>query len=557
MIKKIAFVAHEFGRYKNHGGISMYLMNLVRFINEHTDIECHVICVECDPNFNHPKTKLHKLRNFDQTARKKVTKYLLEINPEWVEVADFGGLCSDFLVRRAMGEFATEFPIICNHHTGAREIWEWGCGTRFSSCSSGFLSECNAHEDVQARLSDSNVSVSTFLTNYLRVRLGVKFLPPLFPYYPIDSKNNSQCDVDSDVSERCLRVLSLGRFEPRKRQDILIDAAVNLLDVGVSIQVTFVGNSVWDEQLGVDYRDFCYSKIPKKWREYFSFIEFTPAHELVKLYQNSDLFCIPSPMENFPTTALESISIGLPVLASIKSGVMDMVAEDGLYFDPNQSNALTCSLHELANRSKQELVECGQRQKARLQELLKPENTVIHRIEVFNEIAAAPVVTQREVAVAVVYEEFCEKQEALIKVLSADGVAIRYIYAGCVPRINEDVCVYLPHRPHLNLLRDAIKKSLKVEALIKSNPITFIRSIQGRISKEHLYRDGVGSVIICGLPNDEQGGRVKTLRAVVANELLQLGEFVYFEHPKAKHRRLPKNLVHELDRRLNIFNPSI
>lgn len=385
--QRIAFVAHEFGRYPGHGGIATYLLNQVESILRISDAEIHIFCISKDLHYQHPRVVIHPLKGLDFLSQQAVTSNLLALQPMWVEVADFGALCHDLLVRRALGEISINFPIIVNHHTGCREIWEWGTGIHLDGCTDSFLRGCHVLERTQAKLADANVSVSTFLTNYLQKHDDQPFLPPLFPYFPITASLPS---IETDVDGRTdLRLLSLGRFEQRKKQEYLIDAVVRLLQEGEDINTTFVGNSVPVLGQGDDYRQVCFDRIPEDLRHRFTFIDFASPESVRHLYQSCDLFCIPSPMENFPTTALEAISMGLPVMGSRWSGVRDMVGDiDQLLFDPSKPGDLTHCLRQWARTPRAKLQQQASQQRTQLERLLSENNTTVRRLQVFGSISA-------------------------------------------------------------------------------------------------------------------------------------------------------------------------
>lgn len=382
-LPRIAFVAHEFGRYPGHGGIATYLRNQIDSILRLSEIEIHVFCVNRDVNYQHPRVVFHPIQGLDFQSQQAVTAGLLELQPMWVEVAEFGALCNDILVRRELGQVEASFPIIVNHHTGCREIWEWGTGIRLEGCTDNFLRGCHVLELSQARLADANVSVSTFLTDYLQKRDNLPFLQTIFPYFPIEIENQKSQD---DVGRTEFRIFCLGRFEQRKKQEDLIDATVALLREGLDIHTTFVGNSIPVLGRGDDYRQICYERIPVDLRKHFNFIDFASPESVRHLYQSADLFCIPSPMENFPTTALEAISMGLPVMGSRWSGIRDMVGDIELLFDPTITNDLTDRLRYWAKAPRGKLRQQASLQRIQLQNLLSESNTTATRLKAFARI---------------------------------------------------------------------------------------------------------------------------------------------------------------------------
>lgn len=55
------------------------------------------------------------------------------------------------------------------------------------------------------------------------------------------------------------------------------------------------------------------------------FIQFMPQEKLAKIYQASDVFCLPSTNEGFPLTILEAMASGLPIITSDNPGYEDYI----------------------------------------------------------------------------------------------------------------------------------------------------------------------------------------------------------------------------------------
>ncbi len=68
---------------------------------------------------------------------------------------------------------------------------------------------------------------------------------------------------------------------------------------------------------------------------------FIPDEELPKLYSNALCSVLPSVIEGFGLTALESMACGCPVMASNRASIPEVVGEAGVLFNPEQIESMT------------------------------------------------------------------------------------------------------------------------------------------------------------------------------------------------------------------------
>lgn len=335
---KVGFVVHEFGRYKNHGGIAAVYWDLLTQLAEDQTLDLHVITTQ-DKLVKPPRgVTLHRIRPKGLDHFADIADLLDSLDLDWVEAADAYALASGFLVRRSLGTTTSRPHVEVSHHTGHREIWEWGSGMSIEVAPAYFRAMAGL-EQVQAELADTNTAPSQFLADYLKPRV---------PNREIDVQRFPTTDIDAvDLwgawdPGKANRILSLGRWESRKRQLDLVAAAQS---VGGDLEVHFVGNSIADFESGIDYRSFVYSQIPRAERSRFRFYDFATPSEASLQYRRAGWFCISSPKENFPTTAIEALARGLPVIGSIDSGVADFSGEvPDVLFDPSDRDGLARTL---------------------------------------------------------------------------------------------------------------------------------------------------------------------------------------------------------------------
>lgn len=113
-------------------------------------------------------------------------------------------------------------------------------------------------------------------------------------------------------SKNILRIICVGRIEPRKNQEILIKALPLVLEKIRNLELVLIGRFPWK-----NYKEHLFSLIGKlKLKEYVKFIGELPWNEMYSWLLSSDIICVPTKYESFGYTFVEALSSGNPVIAS-------------------------------------------------------------------------------------------------------------------------------------------------------------------------------------------------------------------------------------------------
>lgn len=138
------------------------------------------------------------------------------------------------------------------------------------------------------------------------------------------------CPPKVKIKRDKVRILTVARIVPQKNVLRLLEVVKRLKEEGCQFKYDWVG-TVTDKI----YYQKCLDLIQEyNISDLFEFHK--PSKNIVKEYQTSDVFCLPSLYEGFPNVICEAMSCGLPILCS---NVCDnpMIVEEGVngfLFDP-------------------------------------------------------------------------------------------------------------------------------------------------------------------------------------------------------------------------------
>lgn len=137
-------------------------------------------------------------------------------------------------------------------------------------------------------------------------------------------------------------VLFVGSLIPRKGLMLLIEAAKKILKQLPNVRFIIAGDGPMKNQLTDSLKKNSISK-------HFSFLGNIKDDELPKLYNNADIFVLPSTQEGQGIVLLEAQACGLPVVSFDSGGAKEAVLnrETGVLVESRDINALTDALTEL------------------------------------------------------------------------------------------------------------------------------------------------------------------------------------------------------------------
>jgi glycosyltransferase involved in cell wall biosynthesis len=124
------------------------------------------------------------------------------------------------------------------------------------------------------------------------------------------------CPIQNKASEKY--ILYTGRLSYRKGLFDFIECGVNICSRYPDINFKLTGKGSLFEKLQKIVQESGYE-------DRFEFLGHVEKSKLIELYQNATIFVLPSHYEGLPTTLLEAMSCGLPVVATAVSGNLDVI----------------------------------------------------------------------------------------------------------------------------------------------------------------------------------------------------------------------------------------
>ena len=120
-----------------------------------------------------------------------------------------------------------------------------------------------------------------------------------------------------------VHLLCVSRLIERKGLDYLFQAVANIRSP--EIQVGLVGTGSNEQKLKMKAKELGIE-------QRIHFYGYKPPHDLARLYNQADIFVLPSLSESFGMVLLEAMSCGLPVIASHVGGIPEIVknGENGI-----------------------------------------------------------------------------------------------------------------------------------------------------------------------------------------------------------------------------------
>lgn len=157
--------------------------------------------------------------------------------------------------------------------------------------------------------------------------------------------------------DNVVKILTVARIARQKNVINYLEAAKNIIAQNRNVIFEWYGDVQPGEE---DYAKNCMEKLYGLGIE--DNFKFFPAEKnIVAIYQNCDIFCLPSSYEGYPNVICEAMSCGKPILCS---AVCDnpMIVENGLtgfMFNPSDVCDISEKINRILSLSKDDFVKMG------------------------------------------------------------------------------------------------------------------------------------------------------------------------------------------------------
>lgn len=157
-------------------------------------------------------------------------------------------------------------------------------------------------------------------------------------------------------SSDILKIVTVARYGPQKNCERYLYAIKQIKETGLKIHFDWYGNKYYNH----DY----YNKIEQLTQE-LDISDFITLHDatkdIVTVYNNSDVFCLPSLFEGYPNVLCEAMSCGLPVICSNVCDNPDIATDrkSGFLFNPLEVGDIVNAISKIYNISQTKREEMG------------------------------------------------------------------------------------------------------------------------------------------------------------------------------------------------------
>ncbi|MEF3692820.1 MAG: glycosyltransferase family 4 protein, partial [Acholeplasmataceae bacterium] len=163
-------------------------------------------------------------------------------------------------------------------------------------------------------------------------------------YYPVAIYNGvfiEKFQNSVDIKERGISFVSVANFSKNKNQISIVKAALHLINHGVNVDVTFLGEGTEFESV----KNFASKTIQPNAFKFEGRVQ-----NVADYLKNSKCLVIPSYYEGNPLSILEAMASGLAVIATNNGGAKDIIEEgiNGFLVSPEDSFSLISRMKQIA-----------------------------------------------------------------------------------------------------------------------------------------------------------------------------------------------------------------
>lgn len=146
--------------------------------------------------------------------------------------------------------------------------------------------------------------------------------------------------ANGDRSIRCVYVSNAAMY---KHQWVVVKAIAALRSRGYNLTLKLVGGGSGRAQRLLEAE----IAVSDPHKAFVTQTDFVPQWELPALLAGEDLFVFASSCENMPNTLIEAMAVGLPIACSDRGPMPEVLADGGVYFDPENADSVAAVVEQL------------------------------------------------------------------------------------------------------------------------------------------------------------------------------------------------------------------
>lgn len=187
-------------------------------------------------------------------------------------------------------------------------------------------------EREHARRANLVITISRYCAGRLEEMYGVSNAVVVPELIDLDRWRQLFRENAASPDPRKFTILTVCRFYPRKRVDVLLHAAALLRDRVPQLELRIVGGGPEHHTLRALCRDL-------KLEDVVQWLGDVSIGELAAEYNRADAFCLPSVQEGFGIVFLEAMAAGKPVIGA-RSAAVPEVVRNGILAEPENPESL-------------------------------------------------------------------------------------------------------------------------------------------------------------------------------------------------------------------------
>ena len=156
-------------------------------------------------------------------------------------------------------------------------------------------------------------------------------------------KQSQQVNDWPEAGVRPIRCIYVSNAEMYKHQWVVVEAISQLRKRGNNLTLKLVGGGKGPAQRLLQDA----IAVSDQGGKFVEQLAFLPQQELPNHLAQADLFIFASSCENMPNTLVEGMAVGLPIACSNRGPMPEVLADGGVYFNPEDSESIAVAIEQI------------------------------------------------------------------------------------------------------------------------------------------------------------------------------------------------------------------